>query len=120
MLRRTLLFALVFGIAFSLSGGAQAHVKRFKTRVTNSAPEPFHYEGRVFSRLDACVRRRPLVMWRDEPGPDDTKIQAFQAKADGRWEFGFIGKEYYVVAKRVVKGSGAHRHICLKDRSPTV
>lgn len=113
--------AIAVAVAVLAAGiPASAHDRSFKTRITISQPEPFAYQGRVFSKLDACVRRREIQMWRDQPGADEKVGVPFRADRRGRWSYGFFGKQYYVVAKRAVKRSGNHRHVCRADRSPTV
>jgi hypothetical protein len=119
MTRRPALLAIALGIAIAFAAPAEGHVERYKTKITIKEPTPGNYQGRVLSKRRSCVRRRPVSIWRDVPGPNDEKLQDFRADREGRWEFHFIGESYYVVAKRVVKGSGSHRHICKRDRSPT-
>jgi hypothetical protein len=102
---------------------ASAHNKDFKTRVTIEVVKPnIEYEGDVISRSAACERRRLLRFRYDNPkGPDFTIGKPFRADRKGHWEFGVtVGENYYVAAERTVKRSGAHRHVCKADRSPTV
>jgi hypothetical protein len=119
-MRRLLCTAIALTLVSSLAIPAGAHTKRFNTRITNAEPTPGNYRGQVFSGSHACVRKRGLKIWRDVPGSDDEFLNDFKADSDGRWEYHFLGTEYYVTARRVARGSGDHRHVCRADRSPTV
>ena len=119
-MRRLLYTAIALTLVWSVAVPASGHNKRFNTRVTNSEPTPGNYQGKVFSGSKACVRKRGLKIWYDAPGPDDEFLNDFKADSEGRWEYHFLGTEYYVTARRVVRGSGDHRHVCRADRSPTV
>ncbi len=118
-MRRSLLLIAGGALVLSLTAPAVAHDKSYKTRLTISEPQPFEYEGDVISRSRKCVRNRELVIWHDVPAGDDERIADFQANRRGHWSFIFVGEEYYVTAKRVVRSPGDHQHVCKGDRSPT-
>jgi hypothetical protein len=80
------------------------------------------YEGEVKSRLQACERRRPMQMYYDAPSGSDPAVgQPFRSDRQGHWEQELLipGDQYYVIAARVVKRPGDHKHVCKSDRSPT-
>jgi hypothetical protein len=114
---------LIAGAALllSLAVPAAAHDKAYKTRVTIEHPSEPNYEGDVISRSRACVRRRDVQFWLDNPGSTpDQLVGTVEADREGHWQFAFIGPQYYAKVKRIVKAPGRHRHVCKRDRSPTV
>jgi hypothetical protein len=126
-MRRRLIVAGAFGLSVALCAAlvvpAIAHKERFKTRVTIQEVKPNQkYEGEVKSRLQACERRRPMQMYYDDPAGSDIPVgDSFRSDRQGHWEQELLapGSQYYVIATRVVKRPGDHKHVCKSDRSRT-
>ena len=121
MSARAAILALAAIALTALAVPAAAHDKAHKTRVTIEHPSEPNYEGDVISRSKACVRRREVEFWLDNPGSTaDQLVDTVEADRNGHWQFAFIGPQYYAKVSRIVKSPGQHHHVCKGDRSPTV
>jgi len=121
MSRRAILLAMVaLGAWCAFAPGAWARPAHYPTKVTIHELQPAgsNYAGRVKSQRHRCEANRPVEFWKRQPGPDEL-IHAFNADPDGHWNFGFVGDHYYLIAKRIVIGSGARRFVCDEGRSAT-
>ena len=109
---------LIAAAALTLAcvGVASARQDGFDTRITIHEVDTGTYRGRVFSDLNACVRHRPIEMWRRQSGPD-MMISSFESTRNGKWHYTFLGDHYYVIALRTEVGP--HNKVCRGDRSPT-
>jgi hypothetical protein len=100
---------------------ALSHDAGYDTRISIHHPDAGNYNGRVHSDLNGCVRHRTVQFWRPRHGDDEKIGPNFEADRNGRWEFSFAGgTRYYAVAVREVLESPGHRHVCRRDRSPSI
>jgi hypothetical protein len=118
MAPRVLVVLVIAGLALSAAPSA-AHDQGYDTKITIREVEgDVQYKGRVKSQRHACEAHRGIEFWHRQSGPD-ALIDEIESNAKGKWEFGFVGEEYYVIAVREVVGGTGHHHVCREDKSPT-
>ena len=118
--------------ALTLGGGiASAHTVRFNSNLTarftevpgppdNSSPAGRDYfSGRVTSSKDACKKR--LLQIHDYE-PETVSSLPIATNSDGRWRLEVenpANRTYYAkIAKKVLRNTARHTHICKPARSP--
>ena len=116
-------------LSLALLGSAQAHRRITPSTVTLAfAPSPYGdaMSGDVGSAKPACKSSRSVSLYRSKPG-DDKLYATTTTKASGHYQFepegksSFKGGSYYSkVARKVLKRTAVHRHVCGKARSVTV
>jgi len=91
-------------------------VKRFDSRVTLSAKNPFH--GRVISSKHACEVNRTVKVFNKKPGPDG-RFDKTTTNGEGRWSIPATptGK-FYAKAIRRKEGAAGTIFVCRPDVSP--
>lgn len=93
-----------------------ATVKRFDSRVTLSAKNPFH--GRVISSKHACEVQRTVKVFNKKPGPDGL-FGKTTTNGQGKWSIPATpnGKFYAKVTRRK-EGAAGTIFVCRPDVSP--
>ena len=100
---------------------ALSHHAGYDTRITIQRVNDFTFKGQVHSDLGRCTRHRSLQLWRPRHGDDELVATDFESDENGHWRYEFIGStRYYAVAVREVLESPGHRHVCRRDRSPSI
>lgn len=124
----TVLAALTLG-----AGVASAHDVRFDTKLTarfseqpdvqkrGNGASTDYFSGRVISQRTSCERNRGVRVFRKVPG-DDVRIGVIdRSDGDGRWqvlrEDPPDGTYYAKTARKVLRDTRAHSHICKRARS---
>ena len=123
-MRNVKILALVVAVVslLVLAGVASAHAFRANSEVTiryNADKEQFH--GRVSSERPSCERNRVVVVFRDTPG-EDVEVGRDRTNENGFWKVEATNPQgdFYARARRRVRGTGDHVHICRRDTSPTI
>lgn len=102
--------------ALIASAALATTVKRFDSRVTLSANNPFH--GRVISDKHACEVNRTVKVFNKRPGPDGL-FGKTTTDGDGKWSIPATpnGKFYAKVTRRK-EGAAGTIFVCKPDTSP--
>lgn len=114
-------FTLILGLALAAAALAAtaalgSTVKRFDSRVTLSAKNPFH--GRVLSPKHACEIQRKVKVFNKRPGPDGLYGKT-TTNGQGKWSIPAMpnGKFYAKVTRRE-EGTAGTTFVCRPDVSP--
>jgi hypothetical protein len=116
-------FGIVIGVAAAgvMTLGAQtATAATYNTKVTISRGGPTLLHGNVYSAARTCEVRRPVVVFKQRPGPDrKLGVAEYGHGAGNHWDLLFPAGEkqgwhVYALVRREV-----HRHglVCRSDRS---
>ena len=113
---RGMALALIAILAITAFAAAST-VKRFDSKVTLSASDPFH--GRVTSDKHACEVQRKVKVFNVRPGPDGL-FGTDKTNSHGRWSIPATptGK-FYARVKRREEGTAGTIFVCRPDRSKT-
>jgi hypothetical protein len=96
---------------------AASTVKRFDSKVTLSASDPFH--GRVTSDKHACEVQRKVKVFNVRPGPDGL-FGTDSTNNHGRWSIPATPNgDFYARVKRREEGTAGTIFVCRPDRSKT-
>lgn len=119
------LTATVAVLAIGMAAVAVAHTIRFESTTTlkykKNGNKPDSFEGTVSSTRPGCVKNRSVKVRRKIDGPDPL-AGATTTADDGAWEIKLAGKadagDYYAAAARkVLRKSAKHKHVCKLSRS---
>jgi hypothetical protein len=118
-MRAVLVFLAIasLGAGTLVAGAATAKVKKFKSKVTLAATDPFH--GTVSSHKPACMRRRTVKVFHE---PDAGLYDTTKTDANGTWTIpaGTPHGDFYARVLVKKRGSAAHRYVCRAARSTDV
>ena len=96
---------------------AATTVKRFDSKVTLSASNPFH--GRVTSDKHACEVQRKVKVFNVRPGPDGV-FGTDKTNNHGSWSIPATPNgNFYARVKRREEGTAGTTFVCRSDRSKT-
>lgn len=107
--------AAIAALAATAALGTTA--KRFDSKVTLSANNPFH--GRVISKKHGCEVKRTVKIFNKKPGPDGL-FGKTRTDNQGNWSKPATPNgDFYAVIKRLSEGSsGGSILLCKGDTSP--
>jgi hypothetical protein len=92
--------------------------KRFDSKVTLSANNPFH--GRVISQKHACEVGRTVKIFNKKPGPDGL-FGRTKTDRQGKWSKPAMPNgNFYAVVKRRSEGTAGTIFVCKGDISPVL
>jgi hypothetical protein len=113
---RGVALALIAILAITAFAAAST-VKRFDSKVTLSASDPFH--GRVTSEKHACEVQRKVKVFNVRPGPDGL-FGTDTTNNHGRWSIPATPRgNFYARVKRREEGTAGTIFVCRPDRSKT-
>jgi LPXTG-motif cell wall-anchored protein len=121
-MRRTSIFALTLLVGLVVATGpAQAHARKFSTRVSLSY-DGTSFSGQVSSGNADCESARQVTLFQRARGGDVVRGTTTTG-ADGSFSFALPGENglfYVVVNSKNLPGGYAHSHSCNGARSGTV
>ncbi len=115
--RFPLILAAALAAAALVASAAQGTtVKRFDSRVTLAATNPFH--GRVVSAKHACEANRTVKVFNKKPGPDGL-FGKTTTNGKGRWSIPATPNgRFYAKVTRRKEGAAGTIFVCRPDVSP--
>ena len=112
--------------AGALAPVAGAHNGKYDTTITakvkKAGKDATLFDGAVESTKAKCVADRKVKLFQVVDNADDTLIGTASTDAEGAWQLiptpkPFDGAYYALAAKKVLKKSAKHRHICKRAAS---
>ena len=102
--------------------GASAHEERTRTRIGELFVGSFGASGHLESSKGRCLRNRTVTVFRKLPNGEEVEVGSTTTGSDG----GFFldqdlppGEYFVVVAPKVLRNDGSHRHTCKGKTSAT-